>query len=869
MRHIFHNPHSQRGEFRVCMAVVVAVLLFAAMANPSITSAQQPCSNGIAVPDPDSSTGLVRDCATLLSSRDTLRGDASLNWSADLSIHEWDGVTVDEQSQRVTVLRLREQGLNGTIPSELGNLTHLQDLSLPDNQLRGTIPAELGNFTELKVMWLSGNQLTGAIPPALGNLSKLETLALHNNQLTGAIPPELGNIPELRWLQLYRNQLTGTIPSELGNLSELRELVLHRSQLEGSIPPELGNLSNLNALFLNDNQLEGSIPTEFGKLTSLGRLWLKQNQLTGELPQSLTALASLEEFHFHNNDGLCAPTDEGFQAWLLAIPDHSGLDCLTDLPPAEVIQDPDISYLTWYIGEGVKQEELQRAMAGARQMHEYAASLGYPETDEEIIVYFYHDLEQIAVAYAREAGWSLDESRKFWEGKEVWAVSGRGWIVFKVSAPSEPIHSRIYGTAIHEFIHSAYQHRLAGLLTDSSEVYPRGYTDPRWLGEGMATLLTAVLESESGDSSYADERERRVERTYEVDLPLSEAEEWPDSTDPNYDRTRGCIYDCGMIAVELLASHVGLSALTDFYTMLHPGDTWQQTFETASEMSVDDFYDLFEEHRAAGFPAVETPIGRPIDCTKPLTETGTYFTGSWTADDCTSENRPDDGDHYARFYTFTLDTEAEITITVTSEHDTYLYLLEGVSTSDAVLHENDDQADEVDCSADLANTTDSCIAASLDAGNYMIEVTTFDPGITGEFTLAITGLDGATVEPPSPPPLSTGSYKSLVIGELHTCGLRTDGTVVCWGNDIMGQVSDTPTNDRFTYIAAGPHHTCGIRTDGTVACWGNDDDGLVSGTPRNGTYTAIFVGRYHNCGIRTDNSAVCWGRNEYGQASPP
>ena len=68
-------------------------------------------------------------------------------------------------------------------------------------------------------------------------------------------------------------------------------------------------------------------------------------------------------------------------------------------------------------------------------------------------------------------------------------------------------------------------------------------------------------------------------------------------------------------------------------------------------------------------------------------------------------------------------------------------MLEGVGTSGAVLHENDDHADEADCSADLARDTDSCIAAtSLDAGDYTIEVTTYDPEVTGEFTLTVSGV---------------------------------------------------------------------------------------------------------------------------------
>ena len=45
-------------------------------------------------------------------------------------------------------------------------------------------------------------------------------------------------------------------------------------------------------------------------------------------------------------------------------------------------------------------------------------------------------------------------------------------------------------------------------------------------------------------------------------------------------------------------------------------------------------------------------------------------------------------------------------------------------------------------------------------------------------------------------------------GGDHTCGLRSDGSVVCWGSDEYGQLS-VPADERFTAVAAAGVHTVG------------------------------------------------------------
>ena len=264
--------------------------------NPQLTAQ---CSNGIAVFDPANNPGLVADCAILLAARGAIIGDNgdadALDWSADIGIHRWLGVRIGRldvnSPYRVTQLGLwrEEEGLTGTIPSELGNLSSLRILSILETSLTGGIPPELGNLANLETLAIEDNRLTGIIPPELSNLANLEELRIQEIQLTGAIPPELGNLANLEILDINA-ELTGSIPPGLGILANLEVLSLSYNQLTGTIPPELGNLAKLERLYLQGNQLTGIIPPELGNLVNLRRLELGENQLTGCIPDSLRDL---------------------------------------------------------------------------------------------------------------------------------------------------------------------------------------------------------------------------------------------------------------------------------------------------------------------------------------------------------------------------------------------------------------------------------------------------------------------------------------------------------------------------------------------------------------------------------------------------
>ncbi|HEX7291453.1 MAG TPA: hypothetical protein VF250_10035 [Conexibacter sp.] len=133
--------------------------------------------------------------------------------------------------------------------------------------------------------------------------------------------------------------------------------------------------------------------------------------------------------------------------------------------------------------------------------------------------------------------------------------------------------------------------------------------------------------------------------------------------------------------------------------------------------------------------------------------------------------------------------------------------------------------------------------------------------IRADDTVACWGEDSWTgkTHPPS------GAFAQIAAGQEHTCGLRFTGAVVCWGFDREGQIDAPPGT--FTQVAAGTNHSCALRTDGEIACWGDDRSGESDPPP--GPFTAVGAGHLFTCGLRPDGSIACWGANDLGQSTPP
>ena len=141
-------------------------------------------------------------------------------------------------------------------------------------------------------------------------------------------------------------------------------------------------------------------------------------------------------------------------------------------------------------------------------------------------------------------------------------------------------------------------------------------------------------------------------------------------------------------------------------------------------------------------------------------------------------------------------------------------------------------------------------------------------------------------------------WKEVSVAYYHTCGVKRDGSLYCWGINNTGQlgvggytwdahVSPQRVGDSYDWVtvSSGGWHSCAVKTDGTLYCWGIIAQGQTAveegyelcedmfehptackTTPTQESslstnWRSVSVGRTHSCGIKTDNSLYCWGSN--------
>ena len=129
-------------------------------------------------------------------------------------------------------------------------------------------------------------------------------------------------------------------------------------------------------------------------------------------------------------------------------------------------------------------------------------------------------------------------------------------------------------------------------------------------------------------------------------------------------------------------------------------------------------------------------------------------------------------------------------------------------------------------------------------------------------------------------------FVDVVVGDNHSCGLRVNGTVMCWGYNAEGQLGSNDPMTRYslypievwglsnvTSIAAAGGQTCVIKRDASMACWGYGYHGNNLSPESRWVPTTVAGMRdivsiaVTNLGICAKNSSgylMCWGFNAQG-----
>jgi Leucine-rich repeat (LRR) protein len=175
---------------------------------------------------------------------------------------------------------------------DLHSLTICSPQPAAKNNLEGSLPSEMGELIDLVHLSLFNNKISGSIPDSMKNLVRLNYWAMESNQISGKIPSWIGQMPSLTNFALADNLLTGMLPSFVD--SKIEELTLNANNLGGPIDP-LNDASFLQIAYLGDNLFKSELTeTTFENLYDLDIVGLQDNQLYGTFPSTFYWLSEVD-----------------------------------------------------------------------------------------------------------------------------------------------------------------------------------------------------------------------------------------------------------------------------------------------------------------------------------------------------------------------------------------------------------------------------------------------------------------------------------------------------------------------------------------------------------------------------------------------
>lgn len=190
----------------------------------------------------------------------------------------WNGIVCN--GGHVAGVVLDNLGLSAQVDlSVFANLTMLVKISMANNSISGSIPDNIGTFVKLQYLDISNNLFTDSLPSGIGDLASLQNLTLAGNNFSGPIPDSISGLTSLQSLDLSRNSFSDSLPSSLTKLGSLVYLNLSSNEFKKKIPKGIDLLSSLQVLDLHGNMFDGNLDDELLLFSSASHVDLSDNQL--------------------------------------------------------------------------------------------------------------------------------------------------------------------------------------------------------------------------------------------------------------------------------------------------------------------------------------------------------------------------------------------------------------------------------------------------------------------------------------------------------------------------------------------------------------------------------------------------------------